>query len=396
MKIIDIKTLKNEYKIDIWTSTQIRQFQKQLLDWYDEHQRLLPWRENKDPYRIWISEIMLQQTQVDTVIPYFNHFMEKFPSIYKLAEASKEEVLKAWEGLGYYSRAANLHIAAQQVIENYEGKMPNSFDELQTLKGIGPYTAGAIASMAFNQKVPAVDGNVMRVVSRLFEIDLDIKRPKNFKVFFSVVYHLLDEKRPGDCNQALMDLGATIMTPKASRPDLSPVKAFDASYLNESWEHYPVVAKAKAPKLIRKWAIVVKNEDGQYLLEKRPDNGLLANMWTFPLVAENDLQKSKDGKIAKMFNDTLDITDEFEKIKAFMLENYSINIHLENDIVHHVRHIFSHLVWEILMINTTTNATNTPQNCEWTAADKFGQYAFPAVQTKLIQALTEHIQTTLF
>ncbi|MER2181167.1 MAG: A/G-specific adenine glycosylase, partial [Desemzia incerta] len=208
--------------VQIWPQEKIERFRTTLLSWYDIEKRDLPWRKNNDPYRIWVSEIMLQQTRVDTVIPYYLNFMRTFPSIEALAQAEEDTLLKAWEGLGYYSRVRNLQKAAIQIMEEYNGEMPRDPKEIIKLKGIGPYTTGAIASMAFGLPEPAVDGNIMRILSRLFEIDADIAAPANRKLFEEILREIIDPYRPGDFNQALMDLGATICTPKNYHPEKSP------------------------------------------------------------------------------------------------------------------------------------------------------------------------------
>ena len=217
--------LKEKFNIEMWSEDKIKAFQEILFDWYDqqEAEHDFPWRETKDPYAIWISEIMLQQTRTDTVIPYFERFLEAFPTIEDLAETPEDKVLKMWEGLGYYSRARNLKEAAMQIMLHYDGVFPDTPKEMLKLKGIGPYTAGAISSMAFGLPTPAIDGNLMRVLSRLFEIDLDITKAKNRKVFETVALYLIDEERPGDFNQALMDLGRTVCTPKNYFPDRKSV-----------------------------------------------------------------------------------------------------------------------------------------------------------------------------
>lgn len=397
MKLLTKEELKKDYRIELWSPAKIEKFRKKLLAWYDDNQRLLPWRENNDPYRIWVSEIMLQQTQVDTVIPYFNHFMEQFPTVADLAAAPTDQVMKAWEGLGYYRRARNLQKAAQQVMTIYEGKIPDHYDELLHLQGIGPYTAGAIASMVFSEKVPAVDGNVLRVVSRLFEISYDIKRAKYFKVFFSVAYYLVDPERPGDFNQALMDLGATIMTPKASMPHLSPVKAFDASYLHETWNDYPVSTKAKAAKVVKKIGLIIKNDEGQYLLEKRPSSGLLANMWTFPLIEKNHLQKNGKGQMQKSFatTDKLSEAQQIELLKR-VKKKYGISLQLKNQQPLLVRHVFSHRIWEIQLLEAQVSKGTLTKNSKWIAPKEFSQYVFPTVQTKMIEAYQASAQLSLF
>lgn len=237
---IDEKEQKILHGIPMWPQEKINRFRETLLSWYDIEKRDLPWRKNNDPYRIWVSEIMLQQTRVDTVIPYYLNFMNNFPTIEALANAHEDVLLKAWEGLGYYSRVRNMQKAAQQIMEDYDGEMPKDPKEISKLKGIGPYTTGAIASMAFGLPEPAVDGNVMRVLSRLFEIDADIAKPGNRKIFEAIMRELIDPYKPGDFNQAFMDLGSSICTPKNYHPELSPVKEFNQSYQNGTWDKYPV------------------------------------------------------------------------------------------------------------------------------------------------------------
>ena len=176
--MLDLK----EYGIEMWEADKIASFREKLLTWYDENKRDLPWRRSNNPYHIWVSEIMLQQTRVDTVIPYYERFLDWFPTVADLAQAPEDRLLKAWEGLGYYSRVRNMQKAAQQIMIDFAGKFPDRYEGIASLKGIGPYTAGAIASIAFGLAEPAVDGNVMRVLSRLFEVDLDIGQPSNRKV----------------------------------------------------------------------------------------------------------------------------------------------------------------------------------------------------------------------
>ena len=189
--------------------------QTRLLDWYDKNKRDLAWRRTTDPYRIWVSEIMLQQTKVDTVGPYFERFISRFPSIGHLAEAERDAVLKLWEGLGYYSRARNLHAAAGEVLDRFSGTVPNNWEDMLSLKGVGPYVAGAVLSIAYGVPVPAVDGNVRRVYSRLFAYEETIDDSKARKWMEEKAASLVHLKRPGDYNQAVMELGAMICSPRS-------------------------------------------------------------------------------------------------------------------------------------------------------------------------------------
>lgn len=200
-------------------------FSTELLSWYERSKRDLPWRRHRDPYYIWVSEIMLQQTRVDTVIPYFQRFIERFPTIRDLAEAPEEEVLKCWEGLGYYSRARNLQAAAKQVMERHGGIVPDTKAEVSALKGVGPYTTGAILSIAFNRPEPAVDGNVMRVLSRYFLIEEDVAKAGTRTLMEELAAELIPEGRASDFNQALMELGALVCTPKSPQCLICPVMA---------------------------------------------------------------------------------------------------------------------------------------------------------------------------
>ena len=181
-----------DYSIEMWDDEKIASFRRTLLAWYDNEKRDLPWRRTKNPYHIWVSEIMLQQTQVVTVIPYYERFLAWFPTVDALAKAPEEKLLKAWEGLGYYSRVRNMQKAAQEIMDDFNGEFPSTYDDILSLKGIGPYTAGAIASIAFDLPEPAVDGNVMRVMARLFEVNYDIGDPKNRKIFQAIMEVLID------------------------------------------------------------------------------------------------------------------------------------------------------------------------------------------------------------
>lgn len=262
-----------------------RYFSSELLDWYDVNKRDLPWRRSRDPYHIWVSEIMLQQTRVDTVIPYFHRFIERFPTIEALADAPEDDVLKCWEGLGYYSRARNLQSAARQITEQYGGVMPSGKEEVAGLKGVGPYTAGAIRSIAFNIPAAAVDGNVMRVLSRYFLIEDDIMKIKTRTRMEELVLTLVPEGRASDFTQALMELGALICTPKSPKCLVCPVMEHCAGRLEGKEESLPVKTKAKPPRPEHRLAAIVEGtgvHEGKILIRKRPVSGLLAGMWELP------------------------------------------------------------------------------------------------------------------
>lgn len=252
-----------------------------LLEWYQHNARVLPWRCGTTPYGTWISEIMLQQTQVDTVIPYFERWMEKFPTIKSLADANEQEVLSFWEGLGYYNRARNLHKAAKQVIDEYDGQLPMTRKALQTLPGIGTYTAAAIASIAFGENAAAVDGNIRRVYARYCDITTPIDSAQGQREILTLAEAFLPKGKAGDFNQALMDLGAMICIPKNPKCDRCPIAFGCLARQKGVQEKRPVkLPKKEVPHLTVMAAIIQK--DNQVFLAQRPLGGILGGMWEFP------------------------------------------------------------------------------------------------------------------
>jgi A/G-specific adenine glycosylase len=254
-----------------------------LLHWYRLNKRSLPWRDRQpvDPYAVWVSEIMLQQTRVEAVIPYFEKWMKLFPSIHALADASEHEVLNAWEGLGYYSRARNLHKAARIVAEQYGGELPRDLDDLSKLPGIGRYTLGAIASIAFGMDIPALDGNIKRVYARLFDIAAPVDMPQGEKILWELAEKQLPKQEAGDYNQALMDLGAAICIPKNPRCLICPLMKICLAHQNGTQNLRPVKSPRKAvPHHIHAAGVI--SQDGRVLLARRPSEGLLGGMWEFP------------------------------------------------------------------------------------------------------------------
>jgi len=254
-----------------------------LLNWYRLHKRSLPWRDRRpvDPYAVWVSEIMLQQTRVEAVIPYFEKWMKIFPTVSALAEASEQEVLNAWEGLGYYSRARNLHKAAQLIVEKHGGELPRDLDELQKLPGIGRYTLGAIASIAFGMDLPALDGNIKRVYARVFDISEPVDTPKCEKILWELAEKQLPNQHAGDYNQALMDLGATICIPKNPRCLICPLMKVCQARQHGTQNLRPVkLPKKEVPHHIHAAGVIMR--EGEVLLARRPSKGLLGGMWEFP------------------------------------------------------------------------------------------------------------------
>ena len=273
-------------------------FRDRLLAWYDAHRRDLPWRDAADPWAVWVSEIMLQQTRVETVRGYFERWMKRFPSVQDLAAADIDEVLGAWQGLGYYSRARNLHRAATHVAAHCDGTIPDTVDALRALPGVGPYTAGAIASIAFGRQAPIVDGNVMRVIARLDGIDLDMRRTAGQRAVWTRCGELVPADRPGDFNQALMELGATVCSPRSPRCDACPVADHCTALADDRVLELPVKGRRTPPRAESRAALVIRDERGRVLVAKRPAEGLLAGLWEFPLVAPDDAMDSTIAALA--------------------------------------------------------------------------------------------------
>ena len=376
-----------KYGVTMWEEDKILSFRQKLLAWYDENKRDLPWRRSKNPYHIWVSEIMLQQTRVDTVIPYYERFLDWFPTVESLANAPEERLLKAWEGLGYYSRVRNMQTAAQQIMSEYEGKFPSTYEGISSLKGIGPYTAGAISSIAFNLPQPAVDGNVMRVLARLFEVNHDIGNPSNRKIFQAIMEVLIDPDRPGDFNQALMDLGSDIEAPVNPRPEESPVKEFSAAYQHGTIDRYPIKAPKKKPIPIYLKALVVQNSQGQFLLEKNESEKLLAGFWHFPLIEVDE------------FSDQTQDLDLFSQVEEPILElgpspqesfeqDYDLEVDWQDLRFEEVKHIFSHRKWHIQIIAGRVAETQEYVDREvlWLSPEEFSNYPLAKPQQKIWQA----------
>jgi A/G-specific adenine glycosylase len=263
-------------------SEHLRAFRQDLLEWYRGAARDLPWRATSDPYLIWISEIMLQQTRVDQAIPYFERFISRFPRVEALAQADLEKVLVAWEGLGYYSRARNLHRAARIVIDEMEGSLPTTSADLRRLPGIGPYTSAAIASIAFDEPVAAIDGNATRVMARVFAIRDDIKSTGAKRKIQRLAESLIDQRDPGDFNQGMMELGATICTPKQPECLKCPLSDVCGAFASEQTDSIPYSTKKRRTPQYDVAVGVVRDRPGRILLVRRDEDGLLGGLWEFP------------------------------------------------------------------------------------------------------------------
>ena len=305
-------------------TNQIQEIVEPLLTWYYSERRELPWRETPSPYHVWISEIMLQQTRVEAVKPYFERFTQALPSIKALAEVPTDDLLKLWEGLGYYSRARNLQKAAQKVCAEHNGRLPDSFEELLGLPGIGRYTAGAIASIAYGKKEPAVDGNVLRIITRLIASREDILQEKVKRAVEVLLRPILPDKA-GDFNQALMDLGAMVCLPKgAAKCSNCPLQKLCLAYDEGLTQELPYKAPKKSRR-IEKHTILLLTCDDEAALQRRPAKGLLAGLWELPNLPGHLTQNE-----IKTY------------LKAQQLELVSLTALPE------AKHIFSHIEWQMI------------------------------------------------
>jgi A/G-specific adenine glycosylase len=259
----------------------VKRARRALLAWFARHKRDLPWRRTRDPYAIWLSETMLQQTRVETVIPYYERFLERFPTVLALAEAEPDAVTRAWSGLGYYRRARNLHAAARKIASELGGELPAEVEALRALPGVGRYTAGAVASIAFDRPAPIVDGNVARVLSRLLNLRDDVRSPAMQAQLWAEAEALARGTRPGDLNQALMELGALVCTPRAPKCLVCPVREQCRGLAAGNPEALPTRQKAAEPKRIEATAALIRR-GGALLAVRRPPSGLLGGLWDLP------------------------------------------------------------------------------------------------------------------
>jgi A/G-specific adenine glycosylase len=366
----------------MYSEEQKMYFSKNLLDWYQTHKRDLPWRRSKNPYYIWISEVMLQQTRVDTVIPYFHRFVDQFPTVEALATAPEENVLKAWEGLGYYSRARNLQSAVREVHERYEGIVPQNKADISALKGVGPYTSGAILSIAYNKPEPAVDGNVMRVLSRYFLIEEDIMKPSTRTIMEKLARELILEGTASDFNQALMELGAMVCTPRSPHCLTCPVMAHCSAREAGMEEALPIKKKAKPPRPeLRAVAFIEGTGEhaGKWLIRQRPQEGLLARMWELPHVEWPSSGWQSD-------------EDNMSELRKALAEQEQIGIQPDEWFMD-TEHIFSHIVWKMKVYRAKLGDANRPSTGEewipfhyrWVGPEELQNYAFPNVFVRIIK-----------
>lgn len=350
-------------------------FAQALTDWYKVEHRVLPWRETTDPYAIWLSEIMLQQTQVKTVLDYYRRFLTQYPTLQALAQAPPDDVMKLWEGLGYYARCRNLQKAAQHIVEKHNGIFPNTLEEVEALPGIGRSTAGAILTFAYGQKHPLLDGNVKRVISRIFDMDQDVQQTAVINEMWQASETLLSEsEEPHLYNQAIMELGATVCLPQNPRCLLCPVKPFCQACARGTQHDRPVkAAKAKTPH--HTIAVGVIWKDDQVFIQQRPEGGLLGGLWEFP-GGKQETDESLTDTVLREIKEELGIQIEVGELITSVKHAYThfkITLH-----AYHCQYVSGEL------------QPQAAQAWRWVTPSELPLYAFPkANKTVLEKMLTE-------
>ncbi len=314
-------------------------FKNKLTHWYSINKRELPWRKTKNPYYIWLSEIILQQTQVKQGLPYYEDFVKQYPTVFDLANATEQEVLKLWQGLGYYSRARNLHATAKHIAFDLDGKFPDNYKDLLKLKGVGDYTASAIASIAFNEVAAVVDGNVYRVLSRYFGIDTPINSTAGIKEFKALASSIIDEKEPANYNQAIMEFGAKQCKPKSPDCSICPLKDSCVALQKNLVDVLPV--KLKKTKVTTKYFnfLVCIDQNKNTLLEQRIGKGIWQNLYQFPLIESEKSLTTKEFQLINLKGTAL------EKLK------FEYSLYNETDKIHKLSHQHLHTKFWIIEVN---------------------------------------------
>lgn len=350
------------------------EFSRNLLTWYQDHKRPMPWRGEADPYKIWISEIMLQQTRVDQATPYFQNFISLFPTVYDLAKAEQQQVLKAWEGLGYYSRARNLHSAAKTVVEQFDGKLPENFDEIIQLKGIGPYTAAAVTSIAFNKPNAVVDGNVIRVLTRYFGIEDDTRSSKTRNKVQEHANDLIDEDQPGEFNQALMELGSIVCTPTNPDCENCPVQTKCVASGMAKTDSIPYKSSAKKKPHHTIGVGIIERDDGKLLIALRPENAMLGGLWEFPGGKKKDdeeIQQTVERELKEELGVEVKAYKELMSLKH-TYSHFSITLH----------------AWLCTLISGEPRPKES-QEVRWVDRTELEKYPFPKANKVLTERLME-------
>jgi A/G-specific adenine glycosylase len=355
--------------IKMRTSNTTPKLATKLIAWYAANRRDLPWRpplgktDAVDPYFVLVSEFMLQQTQVATVLPYFNRFIKAFPTIASLAKAPEQEVLRLWQGLGYYSRARNLQAAAQKIITDYRAQIPTTAEELQSLPGVGRYTAGAIASIAFGCRSPILDGNVARVLSRLENIDSDPRDPATRARLWQIAEDVLPTKDCGQFNSALMELGATICTPRRPRCLACPIRQFCKAAAAGTQESIPAPRKSRPVPTSARWTFCIHHKN-RWLIERRPTTGRWPGLWQFPTIEAEDSPPE-----ARKVSGSIGLTVTDLTLRG------------------QVRHTLTHRRYLFTAFSAQTRSTRTAANRKWITLDELDQFALSRPQLRIAELL---------
>ncbi len=353
----------------------IHHIQKHLNHWFRNHQRVLPWRETDDPYRIWISEVMLQQTQIKTVLPYFQKFLIHFPNVQRLAVSRLQDVLKVWEGMGYYARARNLHRAAKIILSEHSGEVPDTWESIRKLPGVGDYIAAAVLSIAYNQPFAVVDGNVKRVLARLNKFEAPVNRSSSYKTFKAASERLLDHRSPGTFNQAMMELGATRCVPKNPVCDICPIQRFCRAFQDGAVAQYPKRINTP-PTPLHHISVGVVYKNGRMLITRRKLEGLLGGLWEFP-----------GGKVGK------DESPESACVREIM-EEVNLKVEIDSQLTQ-VKHAYTHFkvhldVFTCRYISGNVKL-NGPIDYRWITWPEIDRFPFPRANHKFIPLLNPAI-----
>jgi A/G-specific adenine glycosylase len=361
--------------MEFWENPQtIAHLQRSLRQWYKEQGRELPWRRTTDPYPLWVSEIMLQQTQVKTVIPYYQRWLSQFPNVETLANSSLQSVLKLWEGLGYYARARNLHRAAQKIVKDYQGVFPHQLSDVLSLPGIGRTTAGGILSAAYNQPISILDGNVKRVLARL--VGLETPPKKAINQLWKISDTLLDQEHPREYNQALMDLGATLCTPKQPSCLLCPWRDYCQAFQHNRQTEIPMREPSSPLPHKQIGVAVIWNDCGEILIDRRLQEGLLGGLWEFP-----------GGKFEE--NETISAC-----IKREIREELGISIEVREHLIT-INHAYTHFRVTLNVYHCRyLEGEPQPIECDeirWVKPEQLSEFPFPKANTKIIDAILSQL-----
>ena len=333
-----------------------------VLSWYDKNKRDLPWRKFKDPYKIWLSEVMLQQTQVKTVIPYYERWLNEFGSIQNVANAELDSLLKLWEGLGYYSRCRNFHRASRIITKKYDGKIPETYDEFIALPGVGKYIASAVLSIAYDIKIPAIDVNLKRVYARILKIKQYTKY--NLVRIEKLGHELVQCGRPGDFNQAIMDIGSKLCRPFNPLCNVCPIRIYCKAHITGNPEEYPLAIKNKKNPTKKMTSVLVMIKD-KFLIQKRDDGGLLGGLWELPTVEHTSSNQ--------------------DEINTLIHNNYSKKIKVLNKLGS-TKHNYSHFKVDVdFYFCTAQEKVKTKKESKWIKINEFDKYAFSKINHKLIK-----------